>query len=240
MALFLKRGTLIFLIIIPIALTTLGVKWLVRNFQLRHVLVSGNYHLDEKDIIESSGVRKGDALQNLSFSVIDKKLKENAWISEVALRKQFPDTLVIKVEEAVPKALLRTKKRLYLLSEDAKILEQIKGDVTPFLPVIKDISLKNEKGMREAIKLVDALSKKNVLARRETIEIGLASYGLKMNIDGELIKVGFGNYAAKFDRWVELEPEIREKGMPIQYVDLRFKDSVIVKPLKPGKRRSSS
>ena len=106
--------------------------------------------------------------------------------------------------------------------------------------MIKDISLKNEKGMREAIKLVDALSKKNVLARRETIEIGLASYGLKMNIDGELIKVGFGNYAAKFDRWVELEPEIREKGMPIQYVDLRFKDSVIVKPLKPGKRRSSS
>jgi cell division septal protein FtsQ len=240
MAMFFKRGTLFFLIIIPIALTTLGVKWFIQNFHLRTVLVSGNYHLDEKDIVESSGIRKGESLMDIRFSVIDKKLKENAWIREVALRKQFPGTLVIKVEEAVPKVLLRSKKRLYLLSGDGKILERIKGDLTPFLPVIKDISIKNTKGIREAIKLVDALSKKNVLDHRETIEIGLESYGLKVNIDGELIKVGYGNYAAKFDRWVELEPEIREKGMPIQYVDLRFKDSVIVKPLKPGKRRSSS
>jgi hypothetical protein len=77
------------------------------------------------------------------------------------------------------------------------------------------------------------LSKKKFIANKESVEIGIESYGLTLIIDGELIKVGYGNYSAKFDRWIELEPEIRRKGLPIKYVDLRFKDSVIVKPLKP-------
>ncbi len=139
----------------------------------------------------------------------------------------------------MPKALLSVKKQLYLIDEDGKILEWIKGEGTLFLPVIKDISLENKKGISEALKLVEVLSGKNIFADRESVEIGLESYGLTMNIDGEFIKVGYGKYSEKFDRWVELEPEIRKIGVPIKYVDLRFKDSVIVKPLKTIKEASS-
>jgi cell division septal protein FtsQ len=52
--------------------------------------------------------------------------------------------------------------------------------------------------------------------------------------------VGYGNYSKKFDRWIELEPELRKKEMSILYVDLRFKDSVIVKPRETGAKRKSS
>ncbi|KPK01741.1 MAG: hypothetical protein AMK71_04470 [Nitrospira bacterium SG8_35_4] len=239
-ALFFKRGTIVFLVIVIAALAVLGVKLLSREFHVREVLISGNYHLDKKDVIEAAGITKGDLLLDVPLNHIEEKLKKNAWIKTAALRKQYPGTVVIRIDEAVPKALLSDNKKLYLLADDGNVLERISGDVTPFLPVIKDIRPTNQKGISEAIRLVESLSKKNILADRESIEIGLESYGLTMNIDGEFIKVGYGNYSEKLERWIELEPEIRKKGVPIKYVDLRFKDSVIVKPRKPGSRRSQS
>ena len=239
-ALFFKRGTIVSLVIVICALAILGVKLLSREFHVREVLVSGNYHLDQKDVIEAAGITNGDSLFDVPLNQIEERLKKNEWIKTAALRKQYPGTLVIRIDEAVPKALLRDNKKLYLLAEDGNILERIRGDVTPFLPVIKDIKPTNQKGISEAIRLVDSLSKKNILEDRDSIEIGLESYGLTMNIDGEFIKVGYGNYSEKLKRWVELEPEIRKKGVPIKYVDLRFKDSVIVKPRKPGSGRSHS
>lgn len=240
MLIFLKRGTVFLAGIAVIAAAVFAVRLVAQQFYVRDVLVSGNYHLDGKDIIKSSKVKKGDSLLDLRFIDIDKRLRKNAWIKKVALRKQFPDTLFINLEEAEPKALLSLKKRLYIIDEDGKVLERIKGGSVPFLPVIKDINPKNERGLSEALKLVETLSEKNVFSGGESVEIGLQSYGLSMNIEGEFIKVGYGKYSEKFDRWLELEPEIRKRGMEIKYVDLRFKDSVIVKPAKPLKKERTS
>ena len=240
LAVFFKRGTVIMLVIVFIAAAVLGVKFLNRQFSIKEIIVSGNYHLDRDDIVKSINIRKGDQLLNVQFKDIDETLRQNPWIKNVSLKKQLPGTLLIDIKEAVPKALLRIKKKLYLIGRDGGILERINGDSMLFLPVINEISQKNRKGISEALKLVDVLMKRNVFADRESVEIGLASYGLNMSIDGELIKVGYGKYSEKYDRWIELEPEIRKKNVPIKYVDIRFKDAVIVKPLKRAKKKSSS
>jgi hypothetical protein len=65
----------------------------------------------------------------------------------------------------------------------------------------------------------------------------LKPYGLVVNMDGEYVKVGYGRYAEKFGRWKALESEIRKKNIAIDYVDLRFENEVIVKPLKKVKER---
>jgi cell division septal protein FtsQ len=238
LAVFFKRGTVIMLVIVFAAAAVLGVKLLVRKFSIKEIIVSGNYYLDRDDIIGSINIKNGDQLLNVQFKDVDDKLGKNPWIKEVSLKKQLPGTLLINIEEAVPKALLRIKRKLYLIDSEGRILERIKGDSMLFLPVIKDIRPKNEKGISEALKLVDVLMKRDIFADRESVEIGLETYGLTMKIDGEFIKVGYGKYSEKYDMWIELEPEIRKKSVPIKYVDLRFKDSVIVKPLKRAKKKT--
>ena len=240
LAVFFKRGTACMLIVVFIAAAVLGVKLLTRQFRLKEIMVSGNYHLDKEDIVRSINIGKGDPLLNVHLNDIDKKLSRNPWIKKVSVKKQLPGTLLINIEEAVPKALLRIKKKLYLIDRDAEVLERINGESMLFLPVIKDISTKNRANISEALKLVNVLTGKNIFAERDSVEIGLEPYGLTMNIDGELIKIGYGDYSEKFERWVALEPEIRRRGEPIKYVDLRFKDSVIIKPLKRVKRKKSS
>ncbi len=240
LTIFFKMGTLFFLFVVLIAVVVLGVKLVTQKFRVREIVISGTYHLEKDDIINTADVRDGEPLLKIHLRDISERLKQNVWIKKVVLKKQFPVTLLIKIEEAVPKALLSIKKQLYLVDENGKILERIRGEGTLFLPVIKDINLENKQGISEALKLVEVLLEKNVFANKESVEIGLESYGLTMDIDGEFIKVGYGKYSEKFDRWVELEPEIRKRGVPIKYVDLRFKDSVIVKPLKTIKEASSS
>lgn len=239
-AIYLKRGTLVLLAAVVIAALVLGAKLLARQFNVKEIIVSGNYHLDKDNIVKSMNIKKGKPLLDIRSADINERLRENPWIKSVALKKQFPGTLLIKVEEAVPMALLSIKKKLYIIDDDGNILERIKGESTPFLPVIKDVSPKNKKDISEALKLITALSEKNVLSSKESIEIGTESYGLFINMDGEFIKVGYGDYSEKFERWLELEPEIRKRGVSIKYIDLRFKDSVIVKPMEKTRKGKSS
>lgn len=239
-AVYLKWGTFVLLGVIAAAALVLGIKVLTRHFSVNEIVVSGNYHLDKEDIVKSMKITKGFPLLDISSSDINKRLGENPWIKSVALKKQFPGTLLIKVEEAAPKALLSVKDKLYIIDENGNILERINGESTPFLPVIKEIGPDNKKDISEALKLISTLAQKNILGIMESIEIGTETYGLFVKLDGELIKVGYGDYPAKFDRWIELEPEIRKRGLPIKYIDLRFKDSVIVKPLNKVSKGKSS
>lgn len=204
---------------------------------MRELQVSGNNHLSKGDIAALIKIRRSESLFNLRLSEIDQRLRSNAWIKKTYLRWQLPGTLIIDIEEAAPKALLDVGGEMFLVNEEGLVMERLQDAGTPFLPVIKGIDPRYKKNMSEAMKLISALSAKNIIADKQVLEIGIDSYGLNVNIDGEFIKVGFGQYSEKFEKWSELEPELRRRGIPIQYVDLRFKDSVIVKPLKPEKEK---
>jgi len=240
MILLLKKGIIVLCIFIVVMSLILGVRVLARILTVEKILILGIYHLEEKDILRGINIKKGESLLNLSLKEVMKKLRRNPWIKKVSLRKQFPDTLLIKIEETTPKALLNLNNHMFLIDEEGNILERVRNKSIPFLPVIKNINPKNIKAILEALKLIDVLNEKGILRDKGSIEIGLRPYGLQMNIDGEIIKVGYGKYTEKLERWRELEPEIRKRGIPIQYVDLRFKDSVIVKPIKNLKSKDQN
>ena len=236
LVIYLKRGTFVLLTVIVIAALVLGAKMLSSHFGVKEIIISGNFHLNKDDIVKSTNIKKWTPLLEIRAEDLSKRLRKNPWIKSVSLKKQFPGTLLIRIEEAVPKALLSINKMLYIIDADGNVLEKIDGESVPFLPVLKEINPGNKKDIREALQLIAALSEKKILGNMESVEIGAESYGLFMNMDGEFIKVGYGDYSAKFERWVELEPEIRKRGVPIMYIDLRFKDSVIVKPMEDIKK----
>jgi len=168
---FLKRGIIVLSVFILIACVVLGVKLLALAFPVKKILVSGNYHLEENEIRYAVDIRDR-SLFRLSLEELEARLKKNAWIKKVVLRKQFPDTIMINVEEAVPKALLSENGRMFLIDAGGKVLEEIDDKSTPFLPVIVGIDPKEDiGGMLEALKLIDALAEKNILSGKESIEI---------------------------------------------------------------------
>jgi cell division septal protein FtsQ len=234
LAFYVRRITVFSLIGVLAVSVVAGTYFLAQAFYVRDIRISGNNHLTKRDIEDSLNVRR-EPLLNLHLKDIEEKLKQNAWIKKASLRWQLPGTLIINIEEAVPGALLNFGGETFLVNEDGNVMDKLQNAVTPFLPVIRGIDPRYRKNMSEAMKLVGALAAKNIISDKQFVEIEMDSYGLNVNIDGELIKVGYGQYSEKFEKWMELEPELKKRGIPVQYVDLRFKDSVIVKPLKPEK-----
>ncbi len=238
---FFKRGIIVLSAFILIAGALMGVRMLVLAFPVKNVFVSGNYHLEENEIINAVDIGHGESLFRLSLDELETRLKRKAWVKNVSLRKQFPDTLMIDVKEAVPKALLSFDKHMFIIDERGMTLEEIDINSTPFLPVIIGINPEKDKGgVLEALKLINVLDEKDILSGKESIEVMLKPYGLVLNMDGEFVKVGYGSYAEKLGRWQDLETEIRKKNIIVDYVDLRFEKEVIVKPLqkaKKGKKR---
>lgn len=234
---FLRRCAVAALMISFFVLIAFGATKADRAFKIKTIIIEGNKNLTENEIMDkiTNDSRKG--LLFTSLSSIERKLKTSPWIKDAELRKEFPDTIFVKVKEALPRAILNIKEGMFLVDGDGSMLEGLSGEKPPFLPLITGIEPeKNNKNMIEALKLVEALSREGILLNREFVEITLEAYGLSANIDGEIFKVGYGKYAEKFRKWNELEPEIRKKGLAIEYVDLRFTGEIIVRPIKVGKQ----
>ncbi|MBC8414558.1 MAG: FtsQ-type POTRA domain-containing protein [Nitrospira sp.] len=240
LVIFFRRGVYLLLAVCIVCAAVVSLQALRDKFYVRDIVITGNYHLDRDDIIASTGLKLGEPLLRLNLEDLNNQLLQNSWITHVVLKKKFPGTVLLDVKEAVPRALLSIRNKKYLMDETGDLLERVREDIPQFLPVIKDIHPENRKALAEAMKLIGAVSGNGGLAGKDSYVIGLESYGLSMEVAGDFIKVGYGGYKEKLQRWIELEPEIRRRGVPIKYVDLRFKDQVIVKPLKENKKEAAS
>jgi len=70
-------------------------------------------------------------------------------------------------------------------------------------------------------------------SERDQIEIVISKpQELTAIIDGVVLKIGSGEYRAKLERLLDLEEEIKRKNIPIDYIDLRFANRVVLKPIK--------
>ena len=79
-------GMIIFMLISPI-------------FNIEKIIVNGNEQISSDTIISLSGLEIGNNIfRNLSSEVI-KNIKENAYIENVTMKRKFPNTIEISVEE---------------------------------------------------------------------------------------------------------------------------------------------
>ncbi|MBI4838893.1 MAG: FtsQ-type POTRA domain-containing protein [Nitrospirae bacterium] len=237
-----KRGGIALSLIAVIAVIVFAIRLSTGVFPVRNIIVTGNENIEENDIRDAMTSETAKGLLRVSLKDIDRTLRTQPWVKEVFLRKEYPDTLRVSIEETTAKAILNFNGSLYLMDGRGNILETIKEEKTPFLPVITGIDYRNSKAdVVEALRLIDALSEEGFLAEKDSIEITLKPYGLSMNMDGEIFKVGYGNYDDKLKRWKDLEEEIIRRGIAVEYIDLRFAGRVIVQPVKqesslPSKR----
>lgn len=216
-----------------------SMKWLGKDIlPIRKVVFIGNKHLSEIELRNLSGfsgkTRGSLDISNISVGSIKANLMKSPWIRNVSIRRELPDVLKIRVYETEPLAILEMRGRPFLIDSSGRLLEELRGVTVPFLPVILSDPFKNRESFTEAIKLAMVLKERNVAKERGRVEIiaNRDKESISVVIDGLVIKVGYGEYGKKFERLFELEDEIRRRAMAVEYIDLRFSDNVIVKPVK--------
>ncbi len=202
-------------------------------FRLKEIVFTGNEHLTDEELRSLAGLKGNENLITISSSRIFEKLIESPWIRFISVRKEFPDRLHILIREAEPFTLLDIKGRLFIIDDRGKMLQELKDTPIPFLPVISGNPFGKREALSEALNLVSALKELGFIFEKDHIEvIAFKPQDIKVNLDGVLVKVGAGNYEEKLLRLLEMEEEIKKRKILVDYIDLRFANNAVVKPVK--------
>ena len=216
-----------------VAVVFIGFYFLNQSLPLERVIIKGNHYFTKKQVVKIMGVHKGDNLLMISLEKISDQLQTNPWIKEVFLRKILPSTIYVEIKESTPTAFLSDRQSLYLLDEDGLVLEQIKDKMGLTLPILTGIRLdKDKKKIREALYLIQVLKEKGIPIDTEVRISATDRYGLVMDMRGEIIRFGYGDYKDKVERLFAVISELQKKGEDAAYLDLRFSDQVVVNPQK--------
>ena len=151
-----RRSITIILLVLIIGLILLGIvkgfAWIGHKlyaenprFEVQHLVISCDGTLSEDYIRESSGLREGMNLWELSFGAIEKKLMTVSRIESVYLERKLPHTLIVKVKERVAVAQIsgrRVSKYPFMVDRYGYVLPHRRS--LNSLPVIKglDVDLK--------------------------------------------------------------------------------------------------
>ena len=200
-------------------------------FPVEHIDFSGNRRLTDDELKTLTGIRREESLLTLSNDRISRQMLKSPWIKSVNIRKDLPDTLAITIKESEPFALLEMNEHLFLVDEKGTLLEELRDGSVPFLPVITGDPYREKDGFSEALNLAKTMNEKGFSSERDQIEIiAHKPHELTVTIDGLVVKMGAGGYEEKLGRLLQIEEDIKQMAMPVDYIDLRFAGRAIVKP----------
>lgn len=220
-----------------LALFSFAVFSIYKFFTIRQIVIIGNKNLSEKEVKAGIGIKEGDFLFYPSSKEIYDRLKKIAWIKEAAIRKELSGNLIVYLYESTPVAILEINEKKYLVGEEGSILEEFTDKVKDspiILPVIKNIDpFKGKEALTESVRLLNFFKSKGLIrSDDEVILTGENPDTLTIKINGFPIIFGKGDYEAKLSKYLLILSETQKRGIKLQYIDLRFPDRVIVKPLE--------
>ncbi|GAB5046509.1 cell division protein FtsQ/DivIB [Thermodesulfovibrio sp. TK110] len=208
---------------------------------VKHIVIIGNKHLNEREIRSIIGIKEGNSIIYPSSKSLYERLRKTPWIKDAIIRKDLNGTITIYIKESSPVAVVMFNERAYLIDYEAQVLEDFTQDIQAsanhkplFLPVIKNIDpFKNRETLGEAVNLLNFINNKGFIKPEDEISItGNNPDTLTLYINDFPIIVGKGDFETKFAKYLVVSSEIQKRGLKVQYIDLRFPDRVIVKPVE--------
>jgi cell division septal protein FtsQ len=168
------------------------------------------------------------------------QLAKNPWVAAVRVRRVFPNSLFIDVQERQPVGVV-SMGYLYYLDSRGDIFKPLQeGDSLDF-PVItglaEDDLIRDPAGAKETLKGVLALLE---LLKKERSGISIADiselhfdkgfgYTLFTMNKGLPIRLGTEDFSDKLDRLEKVYSQLQPQIPSLEYIDLDYSDRIVVK-----------
>lgn len=204
---------------------------------VRHILIGGNKNITEQQIRQALALKEGSSIIYPGSKTLYERLKKISWVKDVVIRKDLNGTLTIHIKESTPVAIAMANEKAYLIDYEGQVLEDFTEklkDNQIFLPLLKDIDpFTNKDTLQSAVALLNFINSKGIVKSKDEITItGSQPDNLTITMNKIRIIIGNGDLENKFAKYIIVNSEIQRRGLNVQYVDLRFPDKVIVKPLE--------
>ena len=210
-------------------------------FNLQQVEVTGNHRLSRAEVVEASETVSGINLLTVDLAAIAARLQRHPWIRSASVYRRFPGSLIIEMEERIPRAILAAKK-LYYIDEQAEFFTRLlPGDSVhfPLFTGVREADLKTRAAeIQEMVSLglnvLDLMERSgkgidpSVIAEiRLDLDDGLS---LRTS-DSRTIVLGRDNFEQKIQRYGRLKRFLTRRGewQNARIINLDFEDRALVR-----------
>ena len=220
-----KQTIIICVFLLPLMLISL-VTFDNFNQSIDRVIINGEFnYLSERDVIDLIDENVQTGFLTLDLPELNRKIVEQDWIRSSSIRRSWPATLIVNIEEEIPVARWGEQQ---LLNNVGDYIDVINKDSVSHLPVI----FSQAGDTKEIIKIYQLISEllRPVGLRIDKVESDTAgSWTLTVLSDIKII-LGRDQLVEKLQRlqsvWVA---ELSSQEKNINVIDLRYPNGLAVK-----------
>lgn len=200
-------------------------------FSVREIKVSAGERIGGSAIVAMAGLSHGMNLWNVDTQRIAREISRHPWVRHVQVRREFPQRVVIQVEERSAKAILLLGK-YYYVDADGNVFQEMKeGEITD-LPLLSGLAPQEfsysstPEKIQAALLLSDELSRRSLPVSEMQFTKGglvvyLASYPVRLHM-------GWGDWREKLDKLDRIWAEWRGKEAHLTALNLSFRNQVVL------------
>lgn len=227
-----KAVVLFFIILFTTAALIYGYSFAVSSpyFRITDTVIKGCKELTEKEVMALAAVKPSQTIFSINLKAVARRISSHSWVKSIAIRREFPNRLVVEVRERTALAVCKMDNDFYLLDTDGTFFKKMDtGDDVDF-PVLTGYSRKGKVSAELMQKTVGFLKSLTLSKSFPTInnvsEINLSEGGgLSIITDnGFCLKLGFDNYENKLKRLLPVVAALNKKNIKQELFNVDLRD----------------
>lgn len=208
--------------------------------EIKKIKVEGLKVLKQRQVVKMLMAQGEKNILAFDVSAAESMLRDEPFVEDVSIQRVLPDTLVVKIKEPVPSAIVRLD-GLYLVDSRARLFKRYSVKDGLSLPLITGLEGLDEAGVKEglkrAIEFMALLEQSGLFSQREISELHIdAVKGFTVVTRDDGVKVCFGREG--FDRkLLRLASFVEARGgdmRGIDYINLNDYRGVVVRFATPN------
>ncbi|MBK8177070.1 MAG: cell division protein FtsQ/DivIB [Rhodospirillales bacterium] len=197
------------------------------GFVVRDVFVVGRTETPKATLLNALGVRRGVPILAIDLEAARERVQQLPWVRDASVRRVLPDTVIVELVERRPLALWQHDSRFALIDETGQVI--LRDDVGPFSDLMVVVG---EDAPANASALVQMLAREPDLMRRvkAAVRVGGRRWNVHM-ADGIDVKLPEQEPEQAWRRLADYQRQYNILDRPVQTLDLRFSDRLVVRPV---------
>jgi len=200
-------------------------------FKIKEIEVKGVNKVTSKEVIKRSELIVGESTIFFLEGLVKKRIKASPLISDVIIKRHFPNKVTIEVYEAIPSWLVIGEDgQFYYMSDKGNRLRRANTDDGFDYPVLFGEGVLNPTLLEMALEINRLAKVSEVISLQDISEIHLdVNYGVSiLTMDTRKIDFGMGNITEKWYKMEKIIKYARGINLKESYINISSEKQGIV------------
>jgi cell division protein FtsQ len=195
------------------------------GLRVSQVVIEGRANTPEPLLRNAIGVEAGDPILGFSLAKARERIEHLSWVEHATVERRLPGTIVVQLQERRPFAIWQNQGKFVLIDRAGQVVTN--SNVADFrqLPLVVGAG-----APEAAATLLDALEERPAIAARvvAAVRVGDRRWNLTLK-SGLTVMLPEDHEPAALDRLAELDQQHKLLERPLQFVDMRLPDRLVVR-----------